>query len=717
MASQFEWVGFYTEFATKLLEYQKNRKDLIGKIQNAYESIGQKLPRLENSDVPVDIDPFTVYGLFNKGITDENRIRIIRGLKNEFSISADVPNDFAGIPVLNNRAATFYYFDDQRGQNDINNIWDVFVSAIRLTDSDNDNTRAAFSSAYDKSLNQKGIKWNLSIGLFWIRPLRFINLDSRNRWYFFHCDGLSESIVHLMRDMKDVPSGMEYLKICDDFFVEFQNTECKFKNYPELSSEAWRVSLEADRIQSSERDKPKNALGDADVERTQYWLYAPGESASMWDDFYKRGIMGLGWHEIGNLNQYTSKTEIAVKMREVYGGDSSYKNSAHAVWQFARDIKPGDIVFAKKGRTEILGKGIVRSDYEYDESGGEYPHIRQVEWLKKGSWHTDELFAMKTLTDFTDYPNFVAKINSFFDDEAEDEPEETVIQDYPVYTKEDFLSEVYINEEAYDTLVDVLRYKMNIILQGAPGVGKTFVAKRLAYSIMGVKDVDRVMMVQFHQSYSYEDFIMGFRPSQSGFELKKGAFYNFCRKAAEDGGNDYFFIIDEINRGNLSKIFGELFMLVENDKRGSRNKLQLLYSDELFYIPENVYIIGMMNTADRSLAMMDYALRRRFDFIDLKPAFESKQFKAYKDYLNNRKFDSLIRCVESLNERIAADDSLGDGFCIGHSYFCNLKPDELDDRKLSNIVEYELIPMLKEYWFDEPVKVNEWSDNLRSAIK
>ena len=717
MASQFGWVDFYTEFATRLLEYQRNRKDLIRKIQNTYESIGQKLPRLENRDVPFDIDPFTVFGLFNKGITDENRIRIIGGLKKEFSISAVVPNDFAGIPVLNNQAATFYYFDDQRGRDDIDNIWDVFVSAIRLSDSDNEKARAAFSVAYDKCLNQKGIKWNLSMGLFWIRPLRFINLDSRNRWYFFHCEGLSESVVLFMRAMKDVPSGAEYLKICDDFSVEFEKPECKYKNYPELSSEAWKVSLEADRIQASEKDKPKNALGDADVERTQYWLYAPGEGASMWDDFYKKGVMGLGWFEIGDLNQYESKKEIAEKMKDVYGGDSSYKNSAHAVWQFARDIKPGDVVFAKKGRTEILGKGIVQSDYEYDESGEEYPHIRQVEWLKKGSWHTDELFAMKTLTDLTDYPNFVAKINSFFEDEAEDEPNETVVQDYPVYTKEDFLSEVFISEAAYETLVDVLRNKMNIILQGAPGVGKTFVAKRLAYSVMGVKDVDRVMMVQFHQSYSYEDFIMGFRPSQSGFELKKGAFYNFCKMAADDSENDYFFIIDEINRGNLSKIFGELFMLVENDKRGSRNKLQLLYSDELFYIPENVYIIGMMNTADRSLAMMDYALRRRFAFIDLKPAFESKQFKAYKDHLNNRKLDSLIRCIESLNERIATDDSLGDGFCIGHSYFCNLKPDELDDRKLSNIVEYELIPMLKEYWFDEPVKVNEWSDNLRSAIK
>ena len=172
-------------------------------------------------------------------------------------------------------------------------------------------------------------------------------------------------------------------------------------------------------------------------------------------------------------------------------------------------------------------------------------------------------------------------------------------------------------------------------MQGAPGVGKTFAAKRLAYSMMGVKDPNRVMMVQFHQSYSYEDFIEGFRPAATGFELKKGPFYNFCKKAEDDLENDYYFIIDEINRGNLSKIFGELFMLVENDKRGI--SLQLLYSGDKFSVPENVYIIGMMNTADRSLAMLDYALRRRFAFFEFSPAFQTNGFRKYRQEKNNKK--------------------------------------------------------------------------------
>jgi 5-methylcytosine-specific restriction protein B len=269
-----------------------------------------------------------------------------------------------------------------------------------------------------------------------------------------------------------------------------------------------------------------------------------------------------------------------------------------------------------------------------------------------------------------------------------------------------------MDEAGYDTLVELVLKKKNVIMQGAPGVGKTFAAKRLAYSIMKKKDPSRVLMVQFHQSYSYEDFIMGFRPSESGFELRRGAFYNFCKEAEIDGETPYFFIIDEINRGNLSKIFGELFMLIERDKRGI--ELQLLYSDEKFAVPSNVYIIGLMNTADRSLAMIDYALRRRFAFYEMKPAFGTEGFRRYQMSLGNAKFDSLIRCMEQLNAAISADESLGEGFCIGHSYFCNLGE---EGRELSDIVEYELIPLLKEYWFDERAKVNDWADKLRRSIR
>ena len=323
-------------------------------------------------------------------------------------------------------------------------------------------------------------------------------------------------------------------------------------------------------LSSSPSKQGKNiaALADEDVHTVRYWLYAPGEGSCMWDEFYTSGIMAIGWGEIGDLSTFDSKDAMKIKMREVIDESLSYKNAAHATWQFANEMKIGDIVFVKKGMHQIIGRGVVMSDYEYDDTrDDEYKNIRQVDWTHNGEWPHPGQAVMKTLTDITSYTDYVEKLNSLFEDETEEDAED-VEKTYPPYTKEDFLSEVFMPEEEYEKLSGILRIKKNIILQGAPGVGKTFAAKRIAFSMMGVKDVERVMMVQFHQSYSYEDFIMGFRPSTDGFELKRGAFYNFCKKAEIDGDNDYFFIIDEINRGNLSKIFGELFMLIENDKRG-----------------------------------------------------------------------------------------------------------------------------------------------------
>ena len=457
------------------------------------------------------------------------------------------------------------------------------------------------------------------------------------------------------------------------------------------------------------------ALGDDGVQTVRYWLYAPGPAACMWEEFYKRGVMGLSWGDLGDLSVCASKQDVKERMLETYPDCGRQTNDIHAAWQFAKEMKPGDVVFAKKGRSEILGRGVVAGDYVYDPDGGEYPHLREVSWKRQGSWRSDQQFPMKTLTDITDYPDQLALIQGYFENDEDTLDSEEMQVPLTEYSVENFLSEVYMDRGRYDAIVGLLRAKKNVILQGAPGVGKTFTAKRLAYSMMGVKDASRVMMVQFHQSYSYEDFIEGYRPSGAGFELVKGAFYSFCKKAADDEENEYFFVIDEINRGNLSKIFGELFMLIENDKRGY--KLQLLYSREFFYVPRNVHIIGMMNTADRSLAMLDYALRRRFAFVELRPAFDSEGFRAYCAGLDNPKFKRLVGKVESLNRAIAEDESLGEGFCIGHSYFCNMEADSCTDAALASIVDYELIPMLKEYWFDEAGKVREWTDRLRRSLR
>ena len=211
---------------------------------------------------------------------------------------------------------------------------------------------------------------------------------------------------------------------------------------------------------------------------------------------------------------------------------------------------------------------------------------------------------------------------------------------------------------------------------------------------------------------------MGYRPIENGFKLETGVFYDFCNKAKDDTNNDYFFIIDEINRGNLSRIFGELFMLIESDKRGQEYKVNLLYDkNKEFYVPNNLYIIGLMNTADRSLAFLDYALRRRFAFFDMMPGFDNENFKKDLEKLKNDKFKNLIDCIKNLNEEIKNDESLGVGFQIGHSFFCNLKNDDKLDESLKRIVMYEILPLLREYWFDEADKIKKWSDNLENCIK
>ena len=326
--------------------------------------------------------------------------------------------------------------------------------------------------------------------------------------------------------------------------------------------------------------------------------------------------------------------------------------------------------------------------------------------------HQGSLFNLKK----HDFDVIVSMMRNGFDGAQaqilEDEPESDAVESYSFKKDAD---KPFISVDNFEQIKRQLLFSHNIILQGAPGVGKTFLARKVAYDIMGVKDDNKIEMVQFHQSYSYEDFIEGIRPSEKGFTTEKGIFYKFCKKADSDAENSYFFIIDEINRGNMSKIFGELMMLLEGDKRSPQYSVTLTYSKERFYVPENVYIIGCMNTADRSLAHIDYALRRRFAFIQLKPEFG----ETFKSMLNGKVSDdfcdNICKRLNAANSIIEHDELLGAGKMIGHSYFCNTKglTPKNQQQWWDDIMTYQVLPYIEEICFDEEQTMG----NIKTALK
>ncbi len=694
----YVWEKFHHELANKLLQYKNNRKELVSKVKSIYEIAKMKMPRLERDEL-VDIDPFTIFALFNRTpLTDSNRIKVMTALAKVFAISAPVPTSFKGVPFVYHMTATFYGFIGDRKEGDIDDLWSLFEAVLNYSRSRTQGNKEKVSDLITEVIKKKfnGTS-KVTMALYWVSPDTYLSLDSKSQWYIYDSKQMSDEIVNSLPPFKggsEKIKGPKYFEITERLQTFLQSGKCPFKNFKDLCTEAWRYA---------------KVVNDGEEGKLRYWMYAPGEDAAYWDDFYSTQIMAIGWDYLGDLNKYSNRTEMQQSIKKNDNLKQEPRNQSLTTWQFVHDMKPGDIVFARKGRTQIIGRGIVGSDYEFDQDRKHYKNIRKVEWTHKGEWkNPDGLTTIKPLTDVTPYTEYIEHLNALFEIDVDRKSKAAP------YDKEDFFNNVYMEEESYTSLVELIKDKKNVILQGPPGVGKTFAAKHLAYSIMEQSDDDRIEMIQFHQSYSYEDFIEGYRPDGSSFSLKKGAFYKFCKKAAEDPENNYFFIIDEINRGNMSKIFGELFMLIEKDKR-ERYSMPLMYGHEEFSVPQNIHIIGTMNTADRSLALLDYALRRRFAFFEMRPGFGTEGFKNYQKELNSKKFNSLIKCIDNLNEEISKDDSLGEGFCIGHSFFCNLEKDKVD-QALPKIIKYEIIPLLKEYWFDEPQKVKDRSNELKAAM-
>ena len=452
------------------------------------------------------------------------------------------------------------------------------------------------------------------------------------------------------------------------------------------------------------RDELESALRQVDLSEVS--LYAKSDDEGT-DGFHcwwltaKPKIWSFSDTPVGEVMSYSLYNENGNKRR---------------IFQNFLDAKAGDMIIGYEATPVLKIVAIARVTAEQD---GEKLYFEKVEGLASPIDYQTlrECPELERMEFFQNPQGSLFKLTrgeyDFIMDIIRDEnPAQQEAANDP-YTSEDFLREVYMTSADYTKIQAVLRNKKNIILQGAPGVGKTFAAKRLAWSMMGEIDESRVEFVQFHQNYSYEDFVMGYKPVEDGFELRNGIFYRFCQRAANQPDKDFFFIIDEINRGNMSKIFGELLMLIERDYRGT--KATLAYNGLPFSVPKNLYIIGMMNTADRSLAMIDYALRRRFSFFDMEPGFDSEGFRQYQASLNNETLNALVERVKDLNKEIAADKSLGKGFCIGHSYFCG--QDTCTDEWLDSIVNYDILPMLSEYWFDDTAKLQRWENILRGVLQ
>ena len=659
------------------------------------------------------------------------------------------------------------------------------------------------------------------------------------------------------------------------------------------------------------------------VDSRRYWLMALGEESKHWDSCHAAGIVFIGWDDEGDLRQYRDKGQLRKRGLGMH--------DALACWEFCHVMKPGDTIFVKKGAKLLLGHGVVRSDYRFDEARTEYKHVRDVEWLSStdGVKIREKGLVRKTLTDITKFPDQVAdakralkieehselldrikrwrahpdfeanevtyklelaaKVNmaresllsgtadwedllrrafthklnnltNYRDHDpflkwmngnpeqcrraldalwsAEGSPEErlqgfcdqvprdvlgrlgtylsigsfllmaedvhllppvkispfreawklagrgdgptgaepgTVYRDilrflddlvrdgrdWPVplrdrldaqgavwwatrpdgdkkdgsgpqpppppgaYTLEHARQDLFLSAAEIEDFVKQLKRKKNLVLQGPPGTGKTYVAQRLGWLLTGERSTDRIEAVQFHQSYGYEDFVRGYRPTDTGgFDLRDGPFLRFCARAREAPDRPHVLIIDEINRGNLSRIFGELLMLIEADKRDPAWAVRTAYArpdEPAFHVPTNLHLVGAMNTADRSLALVDYALRRRFAFSTVKPAFGSRGFDRH--LADGGVPESMRRRIrtrlEALNRRIREHPQLGEGFQIGHSYFCR-PPKGLADAAAWNgwytdVVRYEIEPLLREYWFDDAERTSNELAALRAA--
>ena len=685
----FIWNEIYEEFATKLLEYKNDRKNLISKLQNVYEEIDMKLSKMESNGEILDIDPFTIFGLFNKGITDDNRKRILGEIAKQFNLKNKVPFSFEGIPLVNNLRSTFFNFAEERGENDINNLWEVFESAIRYADNPTQGNKLKIESTYNNVIKQKGIQWNITMGLYWIRPNTYINLDSKNREFIIKQKILPQQFIKEVNQFKNVPNGEQYIQLCDLLLEKIKDGQYGYRDFKELSFIAYERNMSVDTVtqhNTQNTDIAKNTI-----------LYGPPGTGKTYNTvMYAVAIIENKKLEEIKKENYTEVIDRYNKYKEDGLIEFTTFHQSYGYEEFIEGIKPvihsdeedeTDIQYEVvpglfKKFCDIAGKPILRKE-KCDIGINESPTIWKIS-LEGSGENSTRTECMKNEHIRIGYDEYGREITNLFKGVAGRHILNYFINDMSIgdivmscydCNTVDAIGVVTGEYEWHNEYPEYKRLrKVNWIVKGIKeNIIKINNGSRLSNPTVYKLRMDLSDVMEIIEKYS-----------KNTIEV-------------EEKKKNHVFIIDEINRGNISKIFGELITLIETKRIGQTEgqKVRLPYSQKLFGVPNNVYLIGTMNTADRSIATIDTALRRRFNFKEMLPDEEVLDGIYVEDVSIKDIFIKMNKRITVLFDR---------EHTLGHAYFLPLK-DAPTIETLANIFENSIIPLLQEYFYEDYEKI------------